>query len=124
MKKNILLVDDDEALCNLLAEIISESGFNYDLASNGKIAFDLYVKNKYDLIVTDMKMPVMDGRELIETIRSDKKDKPIPILITSAYIGVNEVKDLLDIGATYFLNKPFDKNDIIEYVNKGLGLNG
>ncbi|PCJ57831.1 MAG: response regulator [Planctomycetota bacterium] len=116
---DILVVEDDDNLRYLLAEIITELGFKCDLANNGKIAFELNIKNKYDLIVTDMKMPVMDGKELILKIRSHEKGKPVPIIIIS---GHTEIKDLLGLGVTYFLNKPFEESEIIEFINKSLGI--
>ncbi|PCJ63377.1 MAG: response regulator [Planctomycetota bacterium] len=122
MDKNILIVEDEESIRNLLVKIVATLDLVPDTASNGQEGYDLFTKNKYDLIITDMKMPVMNGRDMIKKIRDDESGRNTPLIILSAYISIVEVKDLLEVGATYFLNKPIEMDDLIEYIQKCLDI--
>jgi PAS domain S-box-containing protein len=118
---NILLVDDEEEIRNLLSDILKDLGMNVTTAVNGKEAFDLYTKDssQFDAIITDMKMPVMDGPELIQSIRSKKDISQPGIILVTGGVNFNfEDKDnkLNQLIDGYFY-KPFEDDKISEILN-------
>jgi CheY-like chemotaxis protein len=103
----ILVVDDDPVMRTVIARALESLNCDLHLASDGIHALDAIRCNRnFDLLITDISMPVLDGRQLIATLKHDKSLPQIPILITSGVVGVHEIADLLDIGATMFVPKP------------------
>ena len=112
----LLLVDDDPNMQRMVALFLNKKNYKLDIAGNGRKALDLLDKNKFDLIISDMQMPIMDGSELLRKIR-DKKIK-IPVILISAYTSLdmpNEM-DTSDFAAVLF--KPFDSSNLIYTIEK------
>lgn len=86
MKKQILVVDDDEEFCEEMSEILTDEGYCVDQIFDGAKANNLLRKNKYDLILLDMKMPGISGLEVLKRIKQDKIATKI-IIITGGFIG-------------------------------------
>jgi len=113
----ILAVDDDPVMRSVIAKALEPLNYEIHFASDGIHALDaLRCNHGYALLITDISMPVLDGRQLIGTIAHDKSLPKIPILITSGVVGVNEIADLLDIGATKFMPKPINMDSFREEV--------
>lgn len=103
----ILVVDDDPVMRTVITRALEPLQCDLHLASDGIHALDaLRCNQNFDLLITDISMPVLDGRQLIATLKHDKSLPRIPVLITSGVVGVHEIADLLDIGATMFVPKP------------------
>jgi DNA-binding response OmpR family regulator len=83
MKKKLLVVEDEQNLCLLYKEELTKEGYRVAVAMNADAALKLIKKQKFDLIVTDIRMPVKNGIELITQIMALRKD--IPIIINTAY---------------------------------------
>lgn len=113
----ILIVDDEEAIRNLLSDTLSGLGYNTIEASNGKEAINFYLSNKdtIDLVILDLIMPVMGGEETLIRLREINPD--VKVLIATGY-GVSEtLKDILrDRGIKGFINKPFNIAEISEMI--------
>ncbi len=101
---NLLFVEDNKTMQGIVGGIFESWGIEYDIASNGKEAFELAVRNegKYDVCFMDTNMPVMNGFEATRAIR--KKVRYFPILSTSLEEGYE--KKLLEAGADDFIVKP------------------
>jgi DNA-binding response OmpR family regulator len=102
LDRKILIVDDEENIKKLLSDFFCFNGYEVVLASNGKEALDILEDKSFDLLITDLNMPVMDGIELVIRIRN--------LNILSPIVGMsNEDKksEFLRAGADYFLSKPF-----------------
>ena len=108
MKKTdfkILIVEDDDELRDILAELCTMNGYQSELASNGAEALNLMRQNgAYDLVIVDFLMPEMSGAEFIKKAREEKGN--MPIIVISACDDVENA--FLAIGANFFLRKPFD----------------
>ena len=113
MKPNpsILLVDDESAITDNLAPFLSRSGFAVIVASNGEEALEKIVSGKPDLVVMDVLMPRLDGREVLRQLRQAGHWTPI-ILLTQ--VGeASERAMALEEGADDYLNKPFDPHELV-----------
>ena len=118
----VLVVDDDLVMRKLLEKALAPLEMNILFASDGIHALDVLRCNKgFDLMITDISMPVLDGRQLIRTVKNDPKLKDLPILIMSGVVGMSEIADLLDLGAEKFVPKPFNAQTLREDVMSTLG---
>jgi CheY-like chemotaxis protein len=119
----ILIVDDDPVMRRLLDSALAPLEFEVHHCSDGIHALDaLRCNPDFDLLITDISMPVLDGRQLISTIVREPSLPRIPILIMSGVVGINEIADLLDLGATKFIPKPFNMQTLRDDVVSCLGL--
>jgi len=107
---HILLVDDESAITDNLKPFLERSGFDVSTAANGREALELIVSRSPDLIVTDVLMPVMDGRELLRTLRSD--DVWIPVILLTQVGEAFERAMALEEGADDYINKPFEPHEL------------
>jgi len=110
-KPNILLVDDESAITDNLAPFLERSGITVTVAANGEQALKVIEENTPDLIVTDILMPVMDGRELLRRLR--QKENWIPIIMLTQVGEPSERVMALEEGADDYLNKPFDPHELV-----------
>jgi len=114
--KNILVVDDDDA-CWLMAELIMEElGCFCEIAVNGQEAVDKVRSGKFDLVLMDLRMPVMDGFNATRTIRQTHKDLPV-IALTGNALAWEEGK-CQACGMNDCLTKPFQEEQLVEMLLK------
>lgn len=115
MKKFMLICDDEEGIRESL-RLIFEKEYDLIFAANGNEAIDIARKSPVDIAIMDIKMPKMDG---IETMRKLKKVKPdVKILVSSGYKSVETAKEAIDAGASDYIVKPFNRDEIIKAVKK------
>ena len=112
----ILIVDDSITTRELLKNILRHWGYNFDVASNPKEAFELLYKSDFDLILSDMEMPEMNGQEFIKELKNHSKFKDIPVVIISSY----ESDDFGAItGAETFIKKAsFNQDYLLDTIEK------
>jgi len=107
---SILIVDDEEMMRTLLNRILSREGYKIKSAEDGVIALEVLKAEKFDIIISDMKMPRMNGFELLKIV---KKEYPkIGVIIMTAYGDTYTVKDALLLGADEYITKPFKSYEI------------
>lgn len=109
---NVLYVEDDIALRVSAKKMFGQFFSHIDEADNGQEAWQMYQKNSYDLIITDINMPIMNGIELIKLIKS--KSEYQAIIVTSAYNDADSLLGLIDLGVDKFLLKPMDLTKLID----------
>ncbi|MGB8251636.1 MAG: response regulator transcription factor, partial [Anaerolineaceae bacterium] len=110
-KPYILLVDDESAITDNLAPFLERSGITVTVAANGEQALKVIEDKTPDLIVTDILMPVLDGRELLRRLR--QKENWIPIIMLTQVGEPSERVMALEEGADDYLNKPFDPHELV-----------
>ena len=114
-----MVVDDEESLRELANAIFSNEGFKVILASSGQECLELLKKEKPDLILMDMMMPGMSGRETAEKIRQDPKTKDIKIVFLTVAKFSETGKETLDkLNVKDYITKPFDNTDLVKRVKK------
>ena len=119
MSARILVVDDELDMLALLAMIISEKTDHKVTTTNNPLEVVQFVKErKCDLIISDLKMPGMDGIELISEIR--KIDQYIPILVITAYGSIDSAGEAINKGAYDYITKPFRKEQILIAIDRAL----
>ncbi len=110
MPKKILVVEDEELISNTLKALLDVMKIEYKNVSNGKEGLKAFKTDNYDLIITDIFMPEMDGFKLIEEIREINKN--IPIIVISGYIDNETIRKIKQIGANEYIEKPFSIKEV------------
>ncbi|NNF99087.1 MAG: sigma-54-dependent Fis family transcriptional regulator [Desulfobacteraceae bacterium] len=114
----ILIVDDEKNYPLILSAVLDEEGFETLTANSGQEALERLNDSDIDLVLTDMKMPVMDGIELLEHIK--KKDAELPVIMMTAHGTVEKAVEAMQKGAYNYILKPFDNERLVLYVNKAV----
>ena len=106
MAKTILIVDDSPSVLAVLEDMLAELGYNVATASDGKQACQLLEANRYDLIITDLTMPVMDGIVFAQTAKQMPNCKFVPIVMLSSEEDEAKIAEAKKVGISTFLRKP------------------
>ena len=113
----LLIIDDERGIRNTLREILADEGHDVDVAENGKQGLDMAQNKAYDLIYSDIKMPEMDGLELLAAIKNQHTDDfesaDCPVVMITGHGDVETAVQALKMGAYDFLLKPLDLNRIL-----------
>ncbi|MBN1410038.1 MAG: substrate-binding domain-containing protein [Spirochaetales bacterium] len=107
----VLVVDDNPDICRFLDSLLSRD-YNVISAGNGREGLDLAVRERPDLIISDVMMPEMDGYELTRAIKSDERLKGIPVILLTAKAGTEMKVEGLESGADDYLSKPFNAKEL------------
>jgi heavy metal response regulator len=107
----ILLVEDDKNIVRFVKKGLSENSFSIDTASNGEEGLDMAIHRGYDLILLDILLPKMDGREVLKRIRS--MDLQTPVIFLTAKDSESDIVHGLNLGADDYLTKPFSFNELL-----------
>ena len=110
----ILLVEDDKGIVRFVKKGLLENSFSVDVASDGEEGLSSALYMKYDLIVLDIMLPQMDGREVLKRVRS--MDIQTPVIFLTAKDSENDIVKGLNLGADDYLTKPFSFNELLARV--------
>jgi two-component system alkaline phosphatase synthesis response regulator PhoP/two-component system response regulator VicR len=113
MRRKILIVDDEEVIRKFLRIHLDKLGYEVMEAADGEQAIKELGKDDFDLLICDILMPKKDGWEVIKEAKSNPKTKDIPVIILTAK---NEDSDMFkgyDLGASYYMTKPFTKGQLL-----------
>ncbi|MFY0761350.1 MULTISPECIES: response regulator [Metabacillus] len=116
MNEKILIVDDQYGIRILLNEVFQKAGYQTFQAANGFQALEIVDKHKPDLVLLDMKIPGMDGIEILKRMRVVEPD--IRVIIMTAYGELDMIQEAKDLGALTHFAKPFDIDEIRDAVRK------
>ncbi len=114
----ILIIDDEKAIRNTLRDILEYEKYSIHDAENGKKGLELIKNNSFDLVFCDIKMPEMDGIEVLEHINAIKAD--LPVIMISGHGNIETAVECVKKGAYDFLSKPLDLNRILVTVRNAL----
>lgn len=121
-KKRLLIVDDQIGIRILLLEVFSVEGYETFQAANGRAALEIVRSHTPDLVLLDMKIPGMDGLEILKKIKEMNRD--VKVIMMTAYGELDMIKEATDLGALMHFTKPFDIDELRVAVNLQLMDNG
>lgn len=113
---NILVVDDEKDYCDVLKMILTGKGYKVDTCGNGQEAVEKLEKKSFDLVITDLCMPVMDGRQLLEEIK--KRDWDTEVIMLTAHGTIEKAVDAMKAGAYSYVTKGRDPEELFMEVRK------
>ncbi|MEZ4445484.1 MAG: sigma-54 dependent transcriptional regulator [Polyangiaceae bacterium] len=116
----VLVVDDDAPLGTVLAGLLRQGGFDADVVTSGEEGLRRFDEAPYDAVLTDLRMPGMDGVALLERLRA--RGEEVPVVLLSAHGTLEIAVEAMKRGATDFLTKPFDREEILATLSKAVEL--
>lgn len=114
---NILIVDDSLTTRKLLQNILEHKGYRYEMVQNPREAFDILYKEKFDLILSDMEMPEMSGKEFVQRLKADVRYKDIPVVVISSYDLADLEKEIPQANA-YIVKSNFNQDNLLTIIEK------
>ncbi|MGB9629796.1 MAG: sigma-54-dependent transcriptional regulator, partial [Thermodesulfobacteriota bacterium] len=118
MKPSILIVDDDEVICETLSDVFRKKDYDVFAVGTGEEVLSTIKKNIVDLILLDMRLPDMDGLDVLKRIK--EFDTEILVIIMTAYSDVETAVTAMKSGAYHYINKPFELEELKLLIEKGL----
>ncbi|HSR49401.1 MAG TPA: sigma-54 dependent transcriptional regulator [Acidobacteriota bacterium] len=119
---NVLLVDDDKNFLRVLTHHVQEFGHRPAACSSGRVALERLHEEPFDVVITDLKMPQMDGLELLKAVH--QLDPDIPVIVLTAHGSIDQAVSAIKAGAYEFLTKPFESEEVELAIDRALQVAG
>ncbi|MDD5071011.1 MAG: response regulator [Candidatus Omnitrophica bacterium] len=119
MPKKILIIDDEELIIKSLAKLLDKNGFEVFLAKKGDDALVIFEEESFDLIISDIKMPGIDGIKTVQSIYNSLEEQgkiKIPVIFITGYADQNNQTKAESLNPVAFLCKPFDIAELLEII--------
>lgn len=123
MSKRILVIDDEELVTRSLLKLLTAAGYSVSVVASGLEALRKLKKSEFDLIISDVRMPDLDGIETIKRIRAALKEagkKPVPEILITGYADKDKYDTAMELGIVDYLYKPFDREELLEVIRQAL----
>lgn len=120
MAIKILIIEDEEAIRENIAEMLSMSGYEVEMAANGREGLSQTLVFKPDVIICDIMMPLMNGYQVLETLRNSNSQANTPFIFLTSMANPAEIREGMLIGADDYLTKPFNFSDLIAAIESRL----
>ena len=121
MAKKILIMDDDPTIADLLTEALADEGYETHMTTQSLRFYDALREHKPDLILLDLMMPYLDGRDELKLMAMGSQPQ-IPVIVVTAFLGaVNEEREFREAGVAHIIYKPFDLDKLVELVKQTIG---
>ena len=117
-KTNVLVVDDEKTVCKSCKRILTQEGYNVDVALSGEEALSKVKANGFDVVITDWKMPEIDGLELARRIKSENPD--IAVILITGYPSLDTSIEAIRSGVSDYVPKPFTPEELSDVVVRAL----
>lgn len=122
--KKIYIIEDNTEMLELLTIVLKDINCELVTFNNAKTAFDKLDYEKPDLILCDLLMPEYDGFKFLKEIKKDDNHKDVKVIMLSVVADKKIIEDIMQLGADYFLSKPFRVAELLNLIKHSLGVNG
>ena len=119
--KSILVVDDDESHLMMVRQMLLSKGYSVLAASTGEEGLQIVKSQKPDLVLLDVIMPGIKGRDVCKAIKEDEETKDIPVVFLTAKDSEDDIAAEIEVGASAHLTKPVDPSQMIQTIEEVLG---
>lgn len=120
-KKRILVVDDQREILDVTSLVLQSAGYSTETASSGDEALDRVTSEPFDLVLLDINMPGMDGWETLRLLRADDQLEQLVVIMFSIKGEVSDKVHSLQEGASGFISKPYEVDDLVDRIDRALG---
>lgn len=114
----ILVIDDDPSIRNMLAIVLKKTGYDVTCTDSGKTSLEKLKKESFDLIISDIKMPDINGIDLLKKIKSITPE--IPVIMITAYASANDAVEAMKLGAEDYVTKPFNLDELKIIIDRAI----
>ncbi len=121
-RKHILVIDDEPAWLQILSYILQRKGYEVHIAQNAETAWETLKNLRLDLIVSDVRMPDVNGFDLLDRVRHSKRNSRTPFVFVTAIDDYESRKTAQNLGATDYLTKPFNEEEVVRILSKYVDL--
>jgi CheY-like chemotaxis protein len=115
--KNILLVDDDEIIQKVLSSVLQKKGFNVVCGIDGKEGLAKLDENQFDMVITDIMMPYLNGFELIQALKNHPNTINAKVVVISSITHQDSINDSMRLGVDVYIQKPILIDNFLEQIN-------
>ena len=116
---SVLVIDDEQVICDACDLVLSEAGHTVTSTVTGKQGLAALRQGAYDIVLLDMKLPDMDGMEIIRAVQLEKID--VCIVVMTGYSSISNAVEAIKQGASDYLAKPFTDDELLETIDKACG---
>jgi CheY-like chemotaxis protein len=123
MRKKILVIDDEGLVTTSLKQLLKKSGYDVDIANNGHVAMEKVGDHDFDLIVSDIRMPDINGVETVKKIREYLREAgkaPVPEILITGYADKETFEEAQQLKVADYIYKPFNINEFLDVIKKNL----
>ena len=114
----ILVIDDERVICDACELVLGEKGYHVDRCESGRSGLQAIQRQKHDVVLLDMKLPDIDGMEILQAVC---RNPPLPcIIVMTGYATMSSAVQAMKLGAADYLSKPFTENELIAAIEKAL----
>lgn len=112
----VLVIDDEKVICDACHLILSENGHTVEWRMTGQEGLKAVREGSYDVVLLDMKLPDIDGMEILEAFRNEKLDSCV--IVMTGYSTISNAVEAMKLGAADYLSKPFTDEELVGAINK------
>jgi len=117
---NVLVIDNEDVICKACHLVLSEKGHAVDYCKTGKSGLIAMARSRYDLVLLDMKLPDMDGMEILQSLKDEMP--ALCVIIMTGYSTLSNAVQAMKLGAADYLSKPFTDDELSEAVEKACAM--
>jgi DNA-binding NtrC family response regulator len=119
-KKKALVIDDEQIVLDSVGALLRDEGFEVDVSLSGREGLDWAIERKYDVILTDIRMPDIGGMRVLRDVK--RIHQSLPVIMITGYASVDSAVQAMKLGAADYIEKPFEPEQLIDSVNRALGV--
>jgi len=113
---NVLVIDNEDVICKACHLVLTEKGHAVDYCKTGKSGLIAMARSRYDLVLLDMKLPDMDGMEILQSLKDEMP--ALCVIVMTGYSTLSNAVQAMKLGAADYLSKPFTDDELLQAVEK------
>jgi len=119
-KKKALVIDDEQVVLDSVSQILTDENYEVDVSLSGREGLDWAIERKYDVVLTDIRMPDIGGMKVLRDVK--RVHPSLPVVIITGYASVRSAVQAMQLGAAQYIEKPFEPEELLEAVTQALGM--
>ena len=119
-KKKALVIDDEQIVLDSVSTLLRDEGFEVDVSLDGREGLDWAIERKYDVVLTDIRMPDIGGMKVLRDVK--RINPALPVIMITGYASVDSAVQAMKLGAAEYIEKPFEPEQLLEAVSRALGM--
>jgi DNA-binding NtrC family response regulator len=119
-KKKALVIDDEQIVLDSVSTLLRDEGFVVDVSLDGREGLDWAIERKYDVVLTDIRMPDIGGMKVLRDVK--RINPALPVIMITGYASVESAVQAMKLGAAEYIEKPFEPEQLLEAVSRAIGM--